>query len=225
MNGDEIYYLERIRELEEEIESLKLLYQSPYSNPKMFGRKAVFLDRDGTVIESIHRPGFPEGEAKKKEITAPFTLDEYSLVPGAYSARDKLRNHGFLVILVTNQPDVAHGYMDEDSWRKIQKRVEDTLGLDDIFMCRHRAEDNCPFKKPSPLMLRAAADKFGIDLSRSWMVGDTDTDMQTGRAAGCRVILIDKPLPLYNQNLGSSDYEYRASNILDAVDYIIDKSK
>ena len=158
----------------------------------MFNRKAVFLDRDGTLIEAVHRPGFRLKSGELKEITAPFTEDEVSLVPNAYSLLQSLKKAGFLRIMVTNQPDVAHGFLTEEVWLKIQRRVVDTLGLDDVFMCRHRTEDNCLFKKPSPLMLQSAADKWGINLSESYMVGDTDADMQSGNMAGCGTILLSK---------------------------------
>ena len=189
---------------------------------KMFNRRAVFLDRDGTLIESIHRPGFPENSPHKKEITAPFKEDELKLTPDVYFALSRLKEARFLRIMVTNQPDVAHGYMGYGVWRKIQKKVVDTLGLDDVFMCRHRAEDNCPFKKPSPLMLQSAADKWGIDLSQSWMIGDTDIDMQTGRAAGCRVVLVDH---FYNSMLSESTHDHRANSLMGAVEFVIDQQK
>lgn len=188
----------------------------PPCSGKMFNRPAVFSDRDGTVIESISRPDFV------KKITAPFHENELQFISKAYLAFSRLKEKGFLRILVTDQPDVAHGYMDEKIWQMIQNRVKDTLGLDDIFMCRHRKEDNCPLKKPSPLMLQVASDKWGIDLSKSWMIGDTDQDMKTGRAAGCKVILIDH---FYNSNLKDSEYDHRVHSLMEAVELIIDQSK
>jgi len=188
----------------------------------MFNRKAVFLDRDGTLINSIHRPNFPENSSHKKQITAPFTEDELRFVPKVYSALGKLKKEGFLRIMVTNQPDVAHGYMDEEVWQRIQKRVEDTLGLDAVYMCRHRSEDGCDRKKPSPKMLRDAEDNLGINLSQSWMIGDTSTDMQTGRAVGCRVVLVTH---FYNMGLRDKEYDYRADSLMEAVEFIIDQNK
>lgn len=182
----------------------------------MFNRRAVFLDRDGTVVESIHRPDFV------KKVTAPFHEEELKFVPNAYLSLSQLKEAGFLRILVTNQPDVAHGYMDEEVWRRIHRKIVDTLGPDDVFMCRHVKTGNCPFKKPSPMMILAAADKWGIDLSLSWMVGDTNQDMEAGRAAGCRTILIDRP---YNSSLTDDDYHYRVFSLIQAVELIINKSK
>ncbi|OGN03862.1 MAG: hypothetical protein A2655_01225 [Candidatus Yanofskybacteria bacterium RIFCSPHIGHO2_01_FULL_43_42] len=174
----------------------------------MFNRRAVFIDRDGTVIEAVHRPDF------HKKITAPFNEDELRFVPNVYSDLQRLKEMKFLRILVTNQPDVAHGYMDEDVWRRIQKRIEHTFGFDDVFMCRHRDEDKCPFKKPSPLMLLSAADKWGIDLGQSYMIGDTEADVLSGKMAGCRTILIDM---FYNKDVSP---DIRVASFADAVRHI-----
>ncbi len=180
----------------------------------MFKRRAVFIDRDGTVIEAIYRPN------DDKKITAPYNPRELKFVPRVYPNLGRLKENEFLRILVTNQPDVAHGHMSEEDWTAIHKRVTDTLGFDDVFMCRHRTEDNCPFKKPSPLMLLAAADKWGIDLSKSWMIGDTNQDMQAGLDAGCRVILINREYNSslrkgYDYNLGVNSFEEAVNKILD----------
>jgi len=188
----------------------------------VFNRKAVFFDRDGTVIESVHRPNFPENSPDKKEITAPFLWDELKLIPDAFLAVYRFREHGFLRILVTNQPDVAHGYMDETVWQKIQGRVENIFGFDVIKICRHRSVDNCPNKKPLPGMLFSAADDKGIDLKNSFMVGDTDSDMKAGRSAGCRVVLVDR---FYNSELPESEYDYRAQSLTEAVAWILDQEE
>lgn len=182
----------------------------------MFNRKAVFLDRDGTLIEAIHRPGFPADSLIKKEITAPFFEKELKFFPDAWDSLDRLRVAGYLTIMVTNQPDVAHGYMSEEEWLKIHKSVINSLFLDDFYMCRHTGEDNCPFKKPSPLMLLAAADKWGIDLAQSYMIGDTETDMSAGKLAGCATILLDR---FYNQDLVHVS-GFRVASLTDAVKVI-----
>lgn len=150
----------------------------------MLNKRAVFLDRDGTLIKIIHRPDF------KKEFAAPFKFEELEFMPYATHLMEHLQEWKFLRILITNQPDVAHGYMIQDEWEKIQNAVVEKLQPDDVFMCRHRTQDNCPLKKPSPMMILAAADKWGIDLPSSYMVGDTEQDMQAGSAAGCRTILM-----------------------------------
>lgn len=156
----------------------------------MFGKRAVFLDRDGVLVKAIYRPDFV------KKITCAYTVGELEFVPGAVSVLARLKEMGFLRIMVTNQPDVALKYMDESEWLTIHRRVLTFLNLDDFIMCRHTTEQNCPLKKPSPLMLRVMADKWDIDrddidlLPSSYMVGDTDADIGAGKAAGCKTILV-----------------------------------
>ena len=157
----------------------------------MFDKRAIFLDRDGTLIKAIYRPDLP------KKITAPFIRDELEFMPHYKEVLGFLKTSGFMRIMITNQPDVALGYMTEVNWNVIHSEVLSTLKLDDYYLCRHTEADNCPFKKPSPLMLQAAADKWGINLSRSYMVGDTVKDMEAGKAAGCETVLIRTP---YNKD-------------------------
>ncbi len=157
----------------------------------MFDKRAVFLDRDGTLIKAIYRPDLA------KKITAPFVRDELEFMPHYKEVLDFLQERSFIRIMVTNQPDVALGYMSQIAWNTIHSEVLATLKLDDYYMCRHTTMDNCPCKKPSPLMLKVAACKWGIDLSRSYMVGDTRSDMETGKAAGCQTVLIRTP---YNKD-------------------------
>lgn len=163
----------------------------------MHRKRAVFLDRDGTLIEAVHRPDF------NKIITAPFTYDELRFMPKAWQVLEFLKTKGFMRIMVTNQPDVANSYMTELEWHRIHCKVLDMLRPDDFFMCRCASDDDCPFKKPSPMMLWAAADKWGIDLNQSYMVGDTSADMDAGEAAGCKTVLIRT---FYNSDT-QGDYE------------------
>lgn len=174
---------ERLRTKVKELEA-GLIKPAQVNNKGMFHRRAVFLDRDGTLVLAINRPDLP------KKISAPFTKEELIFAPDARGTLKKINQLGFLRIMITNQPDVAHGYMTPDSWQQIHQSVIEHLDVDDYYMCRHRREDYCPMKKPSPLMLIIAADKWGIDLSQSFMVGDTKQDMETGKSVGCRTILI-----------------------------------
>lgn len=180
----------------------------------MFNRKAVFLDRDGTVVKAIRRPGFPQNSSKKKEITAPFKLEEVEFYPDASKSIKTLRDIGFLAILVTNQPDVAHGYLSYAEWLKIYHRIIEPLGLNAHYFCPHTSEANCSCKKPLPGMIFKARDRYGIDLSQSYMIGDTDADMKAGKAAGCGTILLDRD---YNQDVVA---DIRVATLEDAVKVI-----
>src|SRR3989344_4319505 len=169
-------------------------------------RKAAFVDRDGVLVRNIPRSGF-------KIPTAPFSFDEFELYDGVKDALALLQRHGFLTILVTNQPDIAYGRIKKDEWKKIQDEVE-KLPLDDIYACLHTADAKCRCRKPKPGMLLKARKKWDIDLNQSYMIGDTEADLGAGRAAGCTTILIDRE---YNAGLPS----LRASSLSGAVELVI----
>mgnify|MGYP001567826346 CR=1 FL=1 len=152
----------------------------------MFRQKAAFLDRDGVLVKAIYRPDFV------KKITCPYICDELEFVVRTEKVLSELKRRGFLKVLTTNQPDVALGYMAEDEWLTIHRRVRSTLELDHIKICRHIKESDCPQrrKKPSPGMLLEAADDLDIDLANSYMVGDRWFDVGAGKMAGCKTIFL-----------------------------------
>ena len=151
-------------------------------------QRAVFLDRDGTINKYV---GFLN------------QIDQFELLEGAAEAVRKINNSGYLAIVVTNQPVVARGEVTVDELRKIHNKLETLLGqegayVNNIFYCPHHPHSgyegevrelkiDCPCRKPKPGMLMEAAQKYNIDLSQSWMIGDGDSDMQAGMAAGCMV--------------------------------------
>lgn len=179
----------------------------------MFTKKAVFFDRDGTLVEAVERPNFP------KAVTAPFNLGELKFAPHVFQVLNTLWGLGFLRIMITNQPDVAYGYLSYEDWREVHETIVRRLPFDDVFMCRHATRDGCAFKKPSPLMLLAAADKWGIDLKSSYMIGDTINDTSAGKAAGCKTILIQAP---YNKEV---EADMIVPNILIASRMILNLEK
>lgn len=144
-------------------------------------KKAVFLDRDGVINQTIFRMGKPR---------APYTLEEFSFLPGVVEAVDFLREEGFELIIVTNQPDVARGWVSREAVDLVNHYISESLGISDIRACFHTEHDKCPCRKPEPGMLLAAAKDHDIDLERSFMVGDRGSDIEAGRKAGCRTILI-----------------------------------
>ncbi len=144
--------------------------------------RAVFLDRDGTLTRSLFRQGKP---------VAPATLEEFELLPGVADAVRRLDVAGFLLIVVTNQPDVATGATRRESVEEMNSRLREWLPLDDVKVCYHRDSDECVCRKPKPGMLLDSASEWGVDLNQSWMVGDRWRDVSVGKAAGCRTIFID----------------------------------
>lgn len=158
------------------------------SNSNLFHatKQAVFLDRDGTInVEKdyLYRP------------------DEFEFIPGAAEAIRRLNRAGFLVVVVTNQSGVARGYYTEQEVLHLHQHIEQLLSradarVDAWYYCPHHPTGHPPYnqdcgcRKPRIGMLEQAARDLGIDLSRSWMVGDKQVDVEAGIAAGCRPVLV-----------------------------------
>ncbi|MHC1721891.1 MAG: HAD-IIIA family hydrolase [Aminipila sp.] len=171
-------------------------------------QKAVFLDRDGTINKYIGFLRNPE---------------DLELLPGAAEAIRKINQSGYLAIVITNQPVIARGEVSAQQLREIHNRMETLLGndgayLDAIYYCPHHPHKGyegevtdlkieCDCRKPKPGMLVEAAKDYNIDLNQSWMIGDSDSDMEAGRTAGC-------------DGLKISD-EDRLKTLLDAVNIIV----
>ena len=145
-------------------------------------RRAVFLDRDGVLNAAVVREGRPY---------PPATAGEMRLLPGVERACASLKSRGFLLIVVTNQPDIARGATTSDAVDAINATLSGRLPLDDIYVCPHDGVENCDCRKPKPGLLLRAAGKWNIDLSASFMVGDRWRDVEAGAAAGCRTVFID----------------------------------
>ena len=180
-------------------------------------QRAVFLDRDGTLIREV------EG------LTRPEQLE---LLPGAGAALRELNHHGWRTVLVTNQPVVAKGFCTEADVARAHRKLETLLGqehafLDRIYWCPHHPEKgfpgeraelkiDCECRKPKAGMLRQAAADLNLNLTECWLVGDTTIDMETARRAGLRSVLV-------RTGHGGSDAKYGgqptvvADNVLDAV--------
>lgn len=145
-------------------------------------RRAAFLDRDGVLNRAIVKAGKPY---------PPAALADLEILPDAPAALAALRAAGLLLIVVTNQPDVARGTQRREVVDSINAAVLDALPLDDLFVCYHDEGDGCDCRKPRPGLLIRAAAKHGIDLGSSFLVGDRWKDVAAARAAGCAAILID----------------------------------
>lgn len=171
---------------------------------------AVFLDRDGVVNEAVGRE--QDGVCKH---TAPFTVEEFRVFPETAGAIARIRAMGLLSIVVTNQPDLAYGRMTKEMFDKLEQLTR-ALGFDDVFICPHRRDEGCACKKPKPGMLHDAAKKWDIDLSRSYIIGDTKSDTGAGKAAGCKTILIARP---YNKE-DRPTADVAVGSLLEAVDWI-----
>lgn len=142
--------------------------------------RAVFLDRDGTVIED---PGYLSDPAGVR------------LVPGAADALRELGDRGFRLVVISNQSGIARRLITEEQAAAVHERfVAELAGrgvcLDDVRYCPHAPDAGCACRKPLPGLLVDAADELGLDLARSFMVGDKPSDVEAGRRAGCTTILL-----------------------------------
>ena len=171
---------------------------------------AVFLDRDGVInraLERDHRP-YP-----------PASLNEFEILPEVPVACAKLKAVGFLLVVVTNQPDVGRGTLQQETVEAIHAEMCRRLPIDRVEVCYHSGKDrsDCDCRKPKPGMLLRAAKELGIDLVQSWMVGDRWRDIDCGHAAGCRTIFIDRG---YTEALKQQP-NFRAKNLLEAAEIIL----
>jgi D-glycero-D-manno-heptose 1,7-bisphosphate phosphatase len=144
-------------------------------------RVAVFLDRDGVLNDVKLRNGRP---------LPPRHVGELTIVEGARSALDALKDHGFELIVVTNQPDIARGEARRADVDLINARLAEALPVDAIEVCPHDDCDFCDCRKPKPGLLLRAGERFRLDVARSFIVGDRWRDIEAGRRAGCRTILV-----------------------------------
>jgi D-glycero-D-manno-heptose 1,7-bisphosphate phosphatase len=140
------------------------------------GRAAVFVDKDGTLVEDV-----------------PYNVDpvRIRLAEGAYEALSAFAGRGLAVIVVSNQPGVALGRFAEEALSGVKAKLQASLKIDAFYYCPHHPEAGCECRKPNPGLLLRAAREQGIDLGRSWMIGDILNDVEAGRRAGCRTCLID----------------------------------
>ena len=169
-------------------------------------RKAVFLDRDGVLVREMARDG---------KCYTPLALEEMEIMPGVRQAAQILRAHGFLIFVVTNQPDIARGKLARAVLEEMHARLWEALGgkpvVSDIYVCPHDNQDACECRKPKPGMLLRAAAQWNLDLGKCFFIGDHSRDMGAGRAAGCRTVLIRKD---YNQGTEADEI---ACDLEDAV--------
>ncbi len=145
-------------------------------------RPAVFLDRDGVLNRAVVRDRRPYPPASAAEV---------EILPGVAEACAGLSQDGFVLVVVTNQPDIARGRQSVEAVEEIHRALRAHLYVDAIYVCPHDDADGCPCRKPRPGLLLQAAAEHAIDLSASFMVGDRWRDVEAGRQAGCRTVFVD----------------------------------
>jgi len=171
-------------------------------------RRAVFLDRDGVVNRAVLRDGKPY---------PPSTLSDLRLLPGVREACRMLREAGFALILVTNQPDIARGTANAGEVGEMHARLRRFLQLDDVRVCPHDDDARCDCRKPKPGLLLEAAQTLGIDLESSFLVGDRWRDVEAGQRVGCQTIFVD-----YGYRERQPDGPFtRVRSLLEAANWIL----
>ena len=172
-------------------------------------RRAVFLDRDGVINRAFVRDGKP---------LPPPTLQELEILPGVPEALHDLKEYGYELLVVTNQPDVGRGKLSRQTLDAMHKSLSASLPIDDIFVCSHTDEDKCDCRKPLPGMLLEAARKHNVDLAASFMVGDRWRDVEAGYNVGSKTILIDYG---YSERPPDHAPDLRVGSLREAADWII----
>ena len=170
--------------------------------------KAVFLDRDGVINRVVVRD---------KKPYPPDSVQELEILPDVPEALHLLKENGFLLIVVTNQPDVGRGTQKRETVEKIHSFLKNQLPLDDIYVCWHGQDGECDCRKPLPGMLFQAAEKYGIDLSQSFLVGDRWKDIEAGKLGGCKTVFIDCG---YNEIL-RNEPDFQTNSIRTTIQWIL----
>jgi D-glycero-D-manno-heptose 1,7-bisphosphate phosphatase len=167
--------------------------------------RAVFFDRDGVLNKLVSRDG---------GFFSPRTVDDFQLVPKAGDVINEIKSEGYLCIAVSNQPDVARGYLDRSALDKMTQILFTSLDLHDIFYCLHDDIDECGCRKPAPGLLFQAKEKWNIDFTCSLMVGDTVKDLKVAKGVDMKFYLLDRT---YNQSL---QVKNRVTSLRDIIGFL-----
>ncbi len=169
---------------------------------------AIFIDRDGTLIE---------------EVNFLSRVEDLSVFPFTGNALKRFKDNGFLILVVTNQSGISRGHYTEEAMHAIHDQIQSELGglIDAFYHCPHLPTDECNCRKPGLGMIRKAMADFEIDLSGSWIVGDKDLDIETGRAADIRTALVLTGYGLQHQAALEPQPDIVAPDLGAAADAII----
>lgn len=158
-------------------------------------RPAVFLDRDGVINKAILKNGHP---------LSPRKLEQLEIIEGVKESIELFRKIGLVVVVVTNQPDLASGFVTQGQLLEMHKVISLSTGIDHFYFCGHNNTHKCACRKPKPGMLLKAASDLGLILENSFLVGDRWKDISAGQQVGCSCFFIDydykesKPSPPFN---------------------------
>jgi D-glycero-D-manno-heptose 1,7-bisphosphate phosphatase len=169
-------------------------------------KPALFVDRDGTLMEEVDHCCDPE---------------QVRAYPGAAEELRRARMLGWKAIIVTNQSGIGRGYFTREQFESVQRELLRQLGdaIDASYMAPDHPDNPSPRRKPAPGMLLEAAAEHGIDLTRSWMIGDKAIDIECGRNAGVRTILVETG---YGKNVSGCNPDYTTPTVTEAIRIAVD---
>jgi D-glycero-D-manno-heptose 1,7-bisphosphate phosphatase len=166
----------------------------------------IFLDRDGTIMRDVDYCGDP---------------DAVDLLPGVPEALRKLKQRGYKLIVITNQSGIGRGYLTEKQYRTVEAEISRQLGdnlIDATYYCPHLPGEGCKCRKPSPEMILQAARDHDVDLARSFFIGDKKSDLECGRNAGVKTILVRTG---YGQGTDQDLADFVAEDLSEAAEMIL----
>jgi len=180
--------------------------------------RAIFLDRDGTIVEDVGYLG---------------ECDKIKFLPKVGEAIKLLNENGFKVIIITNQAGVARGYFTEETVKEVNRHIKESLAkerafIDMIYYCPHHVEgiigkykEECYCRKPNPGMIEKAVSEFGIDLTDSFTIGDKISDIEAGRRAGCKTILLADEDPPRNEREDALMPDHIVPGLYEAAKWLV----
>jgi len=169
--------------------------------------KAIFLDRDGVINED-------KGFIKK--------IKDFDIFQGVFQALKQFQEKGFKLIIITNQSGIGRGYYTEQDFHKLTDYILDLfkkqgIKIEKVYFCPHKPEDNCECRKPKTKLITQAIEKFNINLSESWMIGDKEKDILMGKAVGCKTVLVESS---HSKDLEIPQTK-KVKSLKEASDYIL----
>ena len=189
-------------------------------------KKAVFLDRDGVLNELVPNPSTGEYEP-------PHSPDDLIIFPDVIESLRILQGAQFELFLISNQPDYAKGKTTLENLKAVHAKLDRIVRSEGIrfreyYYCYHHPQGKvpeysfeCECRKPKPFFILMAAKRYSIDLSKSWMIGDRDSDIECGKAAGTKTIMIENPQSLKYRT--SNQPDFTVANLIDALQIILHK--
>ena len=174
--------------------------------------KAIFLDRDGVISKTFLING---------KSFAPRKFKDFKIFSSSVKSIKRLKLAGYMVFVVTNQPDVGKKLISKNTLQKMHNKIIKEIKVDKIYSCIHTQNTGCYCRKPKPGMILKAAKKYNIDLKQSFMIGDRASDIKAGLKAKCRSIFLDKK---YKEQKPKTQ-EATFSNLTEATKYILKENK